>query len=59
MLYKLGSFSNNDKLVNISWIIEKAREFQKKTSTFASLTMLKLDCVDHNKWEYQNTLPAS
>ena len=38
------------KLPTISWIIEKAREFQKKTSTSASLTMLKLfDCVDHNK----------
>ena len=32
------------------WIIEKAREFQKKTSTFASLTTLKP--LDHNKlWE--------
>ena len=28
------------------WIIEKAREFQKKTS--ASLTMLN-PCVDHSK----------
>ena len=26
---------------NIQWIIEKAREFQKKNSTSASLTMLK------------------
>ena len=31
------------KIANIHWIIEKAREFQKKkkTSTFASLTTLK------------------
>ena len=29
-----------DQIVNICWIIEKAREFQKK-STSASLTMLK------------------
>ena len=29
-----------DKIVNICWIIEKAREFQE-TSTFASLTTLK------------------
>ena len=33
----------------ICWIIEKAREFQK-ISTSASLTTLKcFDCVDHNK----------
>ena len=30
-----------DQIANINWIIEKAREFQK-TSTSASLTMLKL-----------------
>ena len=37
-----------DKIVNICWIIEKAREFQE-TSTFASLTTLKpLTWVDHN-----------
>ena len=30
-----------DQIANICWIIEKAREFQKKTSTTASLTMLK------------------
>ena len=29
-----------EQIVNISWIIEKAREFQK-TSTSALLTMLK------------------
>ena len=27
-----------DQIVNICWIIEKAREFQKKSSTSASLT---------------------
>ena len=31
-----------DQIANICWIIEKAREFQEKTSTSASLTMLKL-----------------
>ena len=30
-----------DQIVNICWIIEKAGEFQKKTSTFVSLTTLK------------------
>ena len=29
-----------DQISNICWIIEKARECQKKTSTFASLAML-------------------
>ena len=37
-----------DKIVNIHWIIETAREFQKKTSTSVSLTKV-FDCVDHNK----------
>ena len=30
-----------DQIANIHWIIEKAREFQKKTSISASLTMPK------------------
>ena len=30
-----------DQNVNIRWITEKAKEFQKKTSTSASLTTLK------------------
>ena len=30
-----------DQIANIDWITEKAREFQKKKSTLASLTMLK------------------
>ena len=30
-----------DQIANIRWIIEKAREFQKKTSISASLTMPK------------------
>ena len=30
-----------DQIANICWIIEKAREFQKKTYISASLTMLK------------------
>ena len=33
-----------DQIANICWIIEKAREFQKNTSTSASLTTLKLLC---------------
>ena len=55
-----------DQIANIHWIIEKAREFQKKTY-FCFIDYSKaFDCVDHNKlfkipkeWEYQTTLPAS
>ena len=54
-----------DKIVNIRWIIEKAREFQKKT--FASLTIEKPLIVwittNYGKllkiWGYQTTLSAS
>ena len=56
-----------DQIVNICWIIEKAREFQKKTSISALLTMPKpltvwitTNCGKFFKrWEYQTTLPAS
>ena len=47
-----------DQITNIRWIIEKAREFQKKD-------LLLLVCITTNcgkffkLWEYQNTLPAS
>ena len=55
-----------DQIVNIYWIIEKAREFQKKKICFCFIDYAKaFDCVDHNKlWkifqemEYQTTLPA-
>ena len=45
------------QIPNIRWITEKAREFQKK-STSASLSALKLfDCVDHNKlWKILNEM---
>ena len=56
-----------DQIVNIHWIIEKAREFQKNIH-FCFIDYVKaFDCVDHNKlwkfwkmrWEYQTTWPAS
>ena len=54
-----------DQIANIRWIVEKARQFQKK-STSASLTSKSFDYVDHNKlWkilkerEYCTTLPVS
>ena len=38
-----------DQIVNICWIMEKAREFQKNIY-FCSIDYAKVfDCVDHNK----------
>ena len=53
------------QIVNIHWIIEKARGFQKNIC-FIDYTKA-FNCVDHNKlwkilkerWEYQTTLPVS
>ena len=55
-----------DQIVNIHWIIKKAREFQKNIY-FCFIDYAKaFDCVDHNKlweftkrWEYPTTIPAS
>ena len=55
-----------DQISNISWIIERAREFQKNIN-FCFIDYAKaFDSVDHNKlwkiwkrWEYQTTWPAS
>ena len=40
-----------DQIANICWIMEKAREFQKKKNTyFCFIDYAKaFDCVDHNK----------
>ena len=56
-----------DQSANIHWNIEKAREFQKKTSISALLTMPKpltvwitINCGKlWKRWEYQTTWPAS
>ena len=56
-----------DQIANIHWIMEKAREFQKKTSISAFLTMPKPLTVWITKnrgkffkrWEYQIIRPAS
>ena len=56
-----------DQIASILCIIEKAREFQRKTSTSALLTMPKpltvwitTNCGKFlKKWEYQVTWPAS
>ena len=52
-----------DQVANICWIIEKAREFQKKLSTSTSLTMLKpLTVWLTTNWKFLkrngNTLPG-
>ena len=56
-----------DKIANIHLIIKKARQFQKKTSISALLTMPKPLTVQittncgkfFKRWDYQTTLPAS
>ena len=56
-----------DQIDNIHWIIRKAREFQKKASTSALLTLPKpltmwiiTNCGKFWKWwEHQTTWPAS
>ena len=56
----------SDQIINIRWIIEKAREFQKNIY-FCLIDYAKaFDCVDYNKlWKLlkemgiQTTLPAS
>ena len=43
------SRQTRDQIANICWIIEKAREFQKKIY-FCFIDYAKVfDCVDHNK----------
>ena len=48
--------SKRDKIINIRWIIEKAREFQKN---FCFIDYAKaFDCVDHHKlWKILPTRP--
>ena len=59
-----GDRGTRDQIANNLWIMEKAREFQEKISTFASLTTLKALTIwitaDHGKflkrWEWPNRL---
>ena len=56
-----------DQIANIHWVIKKARESSRKTSTSALFTTLKPLTVwkttkcgkFFKRWEYQTTLPAS
>ena len=50
-VYKLN-LEVRDQIANIHWIIEKAREFQKKKIYFCFSDNAKVfDCVNHNKLE--------
>ena len=40
-----------EQIANISWIMEKAREFQKNIYFFFIDYAKAIDCVDHNKLE--------
>ena len=55
-----------DQIVNIQWIIKKARKFQKNIYFWFIDYAKAFDCVDHHKlwkffkrWEYQTTWPTS
>ena len=55
-----------DRIVNIHWIMEKAREFQKNIYLYFIDYTKAFDCVDHNKcgkflktWAYQTILLVS
>ena len=56
-----------DQIAKMCWIMEKAREFQKKTAISALSTMPKpltvwitVNCGNFwKRWEYQTTQPAS
>ena len=38
-----------DQIANICWIIEKAKEFQKRIDFYLKDYAKAVDCVDHNK----------
>ena len=53
-----------DQIANIHWIMEKAREFQKKSTLLITpkpLTVwITINCGKFwKRWEYQTTWPAS
>ena len=64
--FRKGRRTRN-QIAKIHWIMEKGREYQKKTSTSALLTMPKpltvwitINCGKFwKRWEYQTTGPAS
>jgi len=62
----LGKAEEPDQIVNIQWIIEKARGFEKNIYFCFTDYAKAFDSVDHketvensSRCEYQTTLPAS
>ena len=64
----IGGRGTREQIVNICWIIEKAREFLKSIYFYFSDYAKAFDCVDHSRlwrilqekrWKYQTTQPAS
>ena len=47
-IFRLDSEKADDQIANINWIIEKAREFQKKIYFCLIDSAKAFDCVDHN-----------
>jgi len=47
-IFRLDSKKADDQIANIHWIIEKAREFQKKIYFCPIDSAKAFDCVDHN-----------
>ena len=53
-MYKLDlemAEESESQISNICWVIEKAREFQKKIYIYLISYMKAFDCVNHNKLE--------
>jgi len=48
---KAGFRKGRDQIVNICWIIEKAKEFQKNIYFWFIDCVKAFDCVDNNKLE--------
>ena len=49
-----------DQIASIHWIIEKAREFQKKKKKSAFDLWITTNCgIFLKRWEYQITLPTT
>ena len=55
-----------DQIANICWIIEKVKEFQKKSLLLLLNYAKDFDCVDPascgellKRWKFQTTLPVS
>ena len=64
----IGGRGTREQIVNICWIIEKAREFLKSIYFYFSDYAKAFDCMDHSRlwrilqekrWKYQTTQPAS